>query len=176
MYLPFSNFNNSLPFLQVRSERRRRNHQSDPDEPRHATPPPPFTPTGPSLDGPPFEEVVTLSYPGPPGSQVRPPSLSPVTPPMVLPHPGPPRSHRFSDPSTRTQAPSNPYPSHRLAMPPDNTSRLFPTSAITRVEFDPQMAYANGRNANASIQGGASSFYKQVNLIHHLLSVLKACV
>jgi hypothetical protein len=46
-------------------------------------------------------------------------------------------------------------------MQPDIPSRLIPASTITRVEFDPQMAYSpNGRNGNhSSIQGGPSAFY-----------------
>jgi len=146
------------------SDRRRRNHNPDrdfPEEPREATPPPPFTATGPSLDGPPFDEVVTMSYHGPDTStQIRRASLSPpLTQPIA-----PGRSHRFSDPQlqTQSQAPPNPYYSHRPAsMQPDFPSRLIPASAITRVEFDPQMAYApNGRNGNhTSIHGGASAFY-----------------
>ncbi|KAI9467208.1 hypothetical protein BJY52DRAFT_1237064 [Lactarius psammicola] len=150
------------------SERRRRNHYPDRDfqsEPRLATPPPPFTATGPSLDGPPFEEVVTLPYPGPPADSTQPrsPSLSRVTQPVTplqLPSPGP--SPRFSDPQIQTQALSNPYHSHRRApAPPDIPSRLIPASTITRVEFDPQMAYSpNGRNGNHTpVQGGASAFY-----------------
>ncbi|KAF8265121.1 hypothetical protein EI94DRAFT_1804838 [Lactarius quietus] len=87
------------------SDRRRRNHQADRDfhsEHRLATPPPPFSATGPSLDGPPFEDVVTLSYQTPPDSQVRPPSFSPGPPPIAplrLPSPGPSQSQRFSAPS-----------------------------------------------------------------------------
>ncbi|KAH9045217.1 hypothetical protein EDB85DRAFT_7864 [Lactarius pseudohatsudake] len=154
------------------SERRRRNRHPDPDclsEDRLATPPPPFTATGPSLDGPPFEDVVTLSYPGPQAvpTQPQPPPLSRVTQPIAplrLPSPGPGPSPRFSDPQTQTQtqAPSNPYHSRRLApAPPNIPSRLVPSSTITRVEFDPQMAYSpNGRNGNNSaVQGGASAFY-----------------
>lgn len=145
-------------------ERRRRNHRSDREYPseRLATPPPPFSATGPSLDGPPFEDVVTLSYYAPPDSQGRPPSLSPVTQPAPLRLPSPGPSQRVPDPPTRPHAHSNPYRSHRQVAPPPNIpSGLRPSSAITRVEFDPQMAYwPNGRNGNnASIQGGASSFY-----------------
>ena len=154
-------------FSQTRSsERRRRNQQSDPDYPdRLATPPPPFSATGPSLDGPPFEEVVTMSYDAPPpDSQLRPPSLSPVTQPAPLRLASPGPSQRYPDPSTRRQTHTNPYQPHRMAPPPPNIpSRLTPSSAISRLEFDPQMAY--GRNGgHSSIQGGgASSFYKQVD-------------
>ncbi|KAI9447847.1 hypothetical protein H4582DRAFT_31137 [Lactarius indigo] len=156
------------------SERRRRNHHPDRDFPsgdRLATPPPPFTATGPSLDGP--QTAPT---------QPRPPSLSRVTQPIAplrLPSPGPGPSPRFSDPQTQNQAPSNPYHSQRLApAPPDIPSRLIPASTITRVEFDPQMAYSpNGRNGNHSaVQGGASAFYKQVNPSRHSLRVLNTCV
>ncbi|KAH8988571.1 hypothetical protein EDB92DRAFT_1871282 [Lactarius akahatsu] len=164
------------PMKNRSSERRRRNRHPDPDflsEDRLATPPPPFTATGPSLDGPPFEDVVTLSYPGPGPqavpTQPQPPSLSRMIQPIAplrLPSPGPGPSPRFSDPQTQTQtqnqAPSNPYHSQRLApAPPNIPSRLIPSSTITRVEFDPQMAYSpNGRNGNNSaVQGGASAFY-----------------
>ncbi|KAH9076983.1 hypothetical protein EDB83DRAFT_2671688 [Lactarius deliciosus] len=160
------------PMKNRSSERRRRNRHPDPDflsEDRLATPPPPFTATGPSLDGPPFEDVVTLSYPGPGPqavpTQPQPPLLSRVTQPIApvrLPSPGPGPSPRFSDPQTQNQPPSNPYHSQRLApAPPNIPSRLIPSSTITRVEFDPQMAYApNGRNGNNSaVQGGASAFY-----------------
>ena len=117
---------------------------------------------------------MTISYHEPdPSTQTRRASLSPpVTQPIA-----PGRSQRFSDPQiqTQTQAFQNPYHSHRLAsMQPDIPSRLVPVSTITRVEFDPQMAYSpNGRNGNhTSVQGGPSAFYKQVNPTHHLLSVL----
>lgn len=180
-YLPYSS---SIPqkfnefSLQTRSsDRRRRNHNADrdfPSEPREATPPPPFTPTGPSLDGPPFDEVVTMSYRAPdPPTQNRRASRSPVTHPIA-----PGRSQRFSDPQIQTQfqaPPPNPYDSFRRPpVQPDIPSRLIPSSTRTRVEFDPQLAY--GRNSNNATVQGASSFYKQVNPTHHLLSILKRCV
>ncbi|KAI0306984.1 hypothetical protein B0F90DRAFT_1684050 [Multifurca ochricompacta] len=154
------------------SERRRRNAQPDRElfsEPRIVTPPPPFTATGPSLDGPPFEEVV-LSYhvqdsqaasllepPHPPPPQPRSLPVSRTTQPVALVHPP---SQRFSDP--QAQASSNPYPSRRIIpVQSDASPRPNPVSTITRVEFDPQMAYSpyGGIGHHTSIQGGPSAFY-----------------
>jgi hypothetical protein len=109
-----------------------------------------------------------MSYHGsPPDSQIGPPSFSPVPQPAPLRLPSPGPSQRFPDPPTRPPAHPNPYHSRRMEQPPpppNIPSRLRPPSAITRVEFDKQMAYwPNGRNGNSSsTQGGASSFYKQV--------------
>ncbi|KAI0303886.1 hypothetical protein BC826DRAFT_980190 [Russula brevipes] len=134
--------------------------------PRADTPPPPFTATGPSLDGPPFEEVVQLSYNGsdsqaaspiepsyspPPRSPPPPPRFQPVEPLRV------PRQ-RLSD--SRLQAPPNPFPPRR-STPILSDLRPNPTSAITRVEFDPQTAYSpyGGVGNHTTIQAGAAAFY-----------------
>jgi len=119
-------------------------------EDRSASPPPPFTATGPSLDGPPFEEVVTLSYHGtdsldpyprsPQSPTQAPPMLQPVEPLRL-------RSNRTS---------SNRYPSHQQISPRPNLP-----SGIARVEFDPQMAYSpySGVGNHTSIREGALAFY-----------------
>ncbi|KAI0254896.1 hypothetical protein BJV78DRAFT_1183723 [Lactifluus subvellereus] len=166
------------PMKSKNPERRRRSPQHDrdfPSEHRVATPPPPFTPTGPSLDGPPFEEVVRLSYNGsgsrdtspleppyPPSPRSRPLSQTsqPVAPLRVSPH-------RFSDPQTHTV--SNPHPFYRpTPIRPDVPLLPNPTSTITRVEFDPQMAYSRYGDVgnHTSIQAGATAFYNHAVAAH----------
>ncbi|KAI9513205.1 hypothetical protein F5148DRAFT_1156948 [Russula earlei] len=156
------------------SERRRRNPRPDDEyasEHRAVTPPPPFTPTGPSLDGPPFEDVVLMSYDGSDsqaGSPLEPsypppPSSPPPLPPpqMQLPPPVEPlrvSTRRVSDPQMHNL--SNPYPPRRPS-PMDVRPKPSPTSTITRVEFDPQMAYSpyGCMGNHTSLQTGASAFY-----------------
>ncbi|KAH9965744.1 hypothetical protein BC827DRAFT_1179509 [Russula dissimulans] len=147
------------------SERRRRNPRPDDEyahEPRVVTPPPPFTPTGPSLDGPPFEEVVRMSYDGSDSQAASPIQLSyqlpprspPPLPMQMLPPVEPLRlaPHRLSDSQI------NPYPPPRPS--PMLDIRPNPTSTITRVEFDPQMAYSPyGRMGNHTSLQGATAFY-----------------
>jgi hypothetical protein len=178
-----SNSSNS-PYLQTRSsERRGRNPRPDDEyssEHRAMTPPPPFTPTGPSLDGPPFDHVVRMSYdesdsqaasPLEPAYSPRARS-SPPPPPQVLRPVEPLRlqtnRNRHSD--SHIQTPHNPFPYHRTSpILPDVQPRPIPTSTITRVEFDPRMAYSSsgGVGDHAAIQAGAAAFYKQVDSIHH---------
>ncbi|KAI0265199.1 hypothetical protein BC834DRAFT_198528 [Gloeopeniophorella convolvens] len=139
-----------------------------PLEGRNATPPPPFTPTGPSLDGPPFEEVVRLSYQGP-DSRAASPLGSPQhlrsrqlqLPPVTQPEANP-RRPAHSHSSSQARISSIPYSSHRLTPTPSNVyPRPNPASTITRVEFDPKMAYSPyGRmDEHTSAPGGASMFY-----------------
>ncbi|KAH9977591.1 hypothetical protein BGW80DRAFT_1249345 [Lactifluus volemus] len=150
------------------SDRRRRNPQHDPEFPRSVTPPPPFTPTGPSLDGPPFEEVVGLPYrysglDSHTSSPLDPPLSPPRSAPLQTTQPvAPLRSpnHRFSDPHIPTTADT--YASHRpRSVLPDVSPGPNPSSMVTRVEFDPQMAYSpyGGMVNHTSMQAGATAFY-----------------
>jgi hypothetical protein len=173
-----------LPSLQTRSsERRGRNPRRDdeyPSEHRAVTPPPPFTPTGPSLDGPPFEDVVRMSYDESDSQSASPlePAYSPPTRPAPPPPPQllqpveplrlPPNRNRHSDSHIRTPTSPDPYrrPSPTLS---DVHPRLNPASTITRVEFDPRMAYSSsgGVGDHAAVQAGAAAFYKQVDSTHY---------
>ncbi|KAH9994125.1 hypothetical protein BJV74DRAFT_358601 [Russula compacta] len=154
------------PMKSKSSERRRRNPESDHDfssEPRVVTPPPPFTATGPSLDGPPFEDVVRLSYDRPDSQAASP--IEPSYPPLTR---SPPPSQSLQPVEPLRLPPhrltsSNFHPSHRFSPIPPNTPPRPNLATITRVEFDPQMAYSQygGRTGNhTSMQVGATAFYK----------------
>lgn len=177
--MPFSgSISLTLSQLQTKSaERNRYNPQRDDGhsaEDRVATPPPPFTPTGPSLDGPPFEEVVRLDYvesesqaASPLEPTYSPPAHSPPThsppPPLALQPVEPLRlpPNRRSD--SHLQTSRNPHPPRRpTPILSDIYPRPSPTSTITRVEFDHRMAYSsNGAAGNhTAIQAGATAFYK----------------
>ena len=154
------------------------------------TPPPPFTPTGPSLDGPPFEEVVRLSYDGSyhgPDSQAAspiepsypPPAHSPPPPPQVLQPVEPLRlpSNRNRHSESHLRSPSNPYPySPPSPILQDVYPRTSPASTITRVEFDPRMAYSSDGVNQAAIQAGATAFYKRVDPTHYYNVVSDFCL
>lgn len=181
-------FSGSIPLtlsqLQTKSaERSRYNTQRDDGhsaEDRVATPPPPFTATGPSLDGPPFEEVVRLDYVesesqaaspleptyyppahSPPARSPQPlPALQPVEPLRLPPN-------RRSD--SHSQTSRTPHPPRRPSpILSDIYSRPSPTSTITRVEFDHRMAYSSngGAGNHTTIQAGATAFYKSVDSTH----------
>ena len=161
----------SLTFFQLQTksaERNRYNPQrgdGHSSEYRVATPPPPFTPTGPSLDGPPFEEVVRLDYEesesqaaSPLEPTYSPPAESPPPPPALRPvEPLRLPPNRRSD--SHVQTSRNPSPPSR---PSPTLSDIFPRSTITRVEFDPRMAYSSngGVGNHTAIQEGATAFYK----------------
>lgn len=150
--------------LKIRTSEQNPEHEDD-----VASPPPPFTPTGPSLDGPPFEEVVGSSYYRRGSDSTATPILEPYPPsprsplpplPRVLPPVEPLRlrpNHRL--PNSELQIPSNPDSSHRPV-----SSRPNPTSTITHVEFDPQWAYsarnaAGGGGNHTPIRPDATAFY-----------------
>ncbi|KAI0832433.1 hypothetical protein BC628DRAFT_1346617 [Trametes gibbosa] len=121
---------------------------------REGTPPPEFTPVGPDLDGPPYEEAVVMSYdgpeleppeldPGPPAFDSLPQSYTPQPPP--LPQQAPPQppeaqhirphaAHAQSppiDPPTSTLHPNRPHVDHAQSMPPVPIVRTHdPTAAI----------------------------------------------
>ncbi|KAJ8472382.1 hypothetical protein ONZ45_g16671 [Pleurotus djamor] len=141
----------------------------DDDDEDRSLPPPPFTPVGPSLDGPPFEEVATLSYTGhesPPPSPLSSPyspvadlpaQQPPITQPIVqqpqIPSallPGPRTPSRGSNHQTRPPARQSlsPSPVVQTNIP----QRLRPASAISptrnvsssvapQIEFNPYVAY-----------------------------------
>jgi len=147
--------------LKIRTCEQNSEHEDD----RVASPPPPFTPTGPSLDGPPFEEVVGSSYLGhgpdstaTPILEPYPPSpRSPSPPRRVLPPVEPLRLRPNRLPNSQLQTSSNPDFSHRPISPRPN-----PTSTIARVDFDPQTAYSpyGGSGANHTrIRADATAFY-----------------
>ena len=157
MRSPYLLFSDSVALIfpiPIQTRSPERNSQPEDEFTLDSEPPPPFTPIGPSLDGPPFEEVVTLSYNGPvspaatPRSPPPPLYLRPVEPLRL-------RSNRLSN--TQVQTSSNPYPSHRQISPRPN-----PASTIARVEFDPQMAYSpySGVGNHTSAREGAMAFYK----------------
>jgi hypothetical protein len=164
---------------QTRSPEQNSHPEDELEEDRAASPPPAFTPVGPSLDGPPFEEVENLSYngrdsPAAPAFEPYPPSprsagsppLPPLPPPILQPvEPLRLRSNRHLNAQIQTssspypsqiQASSGPYPSHRQISPRPNHS-----STIARVEFDPQMAYSpyGGVGNHTAIRADATAFY-----------------
>ncbi len=89
---------------------------SHPDDLSVHLPPPAFTPEGPSLDGPPYEQVVRSSWPG---SRSRGPS---------------PHNRVSQTQQHATQRHYSQYPSHRLTVP----------TAISM--FDPSIAYHQESN------------------------------
>ena len=142
-----------------------------------STPPPEFTPVGPSLDGPPYEDApqpsgVVLTYvPG--DSRPASPLHSPVAAEAPLPHRSispsqfsPPQSYNTRrslppPPSPRSFS-SSPGPQNRgnhysLPTPPRTTPQATPrpvngynsktSYAIPRVTFDPRVAYANEKSS-----------------------------
>ncbi|KAI0068832.1 hypothetical protein BV25DRAFT_1817745 [Artomyces pyxidatus] len=150
------------------SERRRRNANVQPtpaielppelleDEERGSTPPPPFTMIGPDLNGPPFEEVVRLSY-HPPDSRAASPLSSPQrAPPRELPHFA---SRPLSSNSQHSSAPSvSPLSNRPVA------NRLS-SPMTSHVDFDPSVAYAKTTTYYPDAQRsqlepfGANAFY-----------------
>lgn len=145
------------------------------DDEDHSVPPPPFTPVGPSLDGPPFEEVVVLSPPEsiyiPPmiltfdGEDLPAPSTPPSPPPIIARTPSPLR------------IPSPPPQDHvyRHSMPavPNQGPRITPRPVTTynplqpkqpRIEFHSSVAYnkpptGQGRLVNPSERVDPTAFY-----------------
>lgn len=146
-------------------------HDVPPEEDDHDEPLPPFAPVAPSLEGPPFEEVVMQPPRIPPVSNVDSPPQSPLDsvdsdgPSEPQPYSPPPPSHRTSSGRSRTvsprqsQAPSVP----RVASVPASSARPPP------MRFDPSVAYAKQRTANLSVSEAeskepidASALYKYV--------------
>lgn len=161
----------------------------DSDEEDRSAPPPPFTPVGPSLDGPPFEEVASLSY-NASGSTSPSPLASPQSPVSQLP-PHSQVDHR----QTYQEPPPNPQPQPRtpsrasatrmsMPMPSVNNAapapRVRPTTAVPpprrlqlnqgpQIEFNPYTAYGRrsdlmSRTPPAQVID-ASAFYKYAFLL-----------
>ncbi|THH15507.1 hypothetical protein EW146_g4979 [Bondarzewia mesenterica] len=131
-----------------------------------ASPPPPFTPTGPSLDGPPFDDVVRLSWDGL-DSRAASPLASPQ--PSVtgdLPHVLP-RFDRSGPSATsiRHQHLSLPPPSrpiNRRGNPrPVTTDYTIPlghhATASSHLDFDPLSAYGKHQPDHAETPVASSS-------------------
>lgn len=127
----------------------------DSDGHDYSVPPPPFTAVGPSLEGPPFEEMDPLGFrPNPPPS--RPPSRAPSVPPSQL------------------RAPL-PIPN---AQPMLRVSRVEPAVGLdtgaARLSFNPAVAYNKHKAAQAvptdyhpPIQSfDAAALYKYVSAFH----------
>lgn len=154
-------------------------HRSDSIVSRSDTPPPMFTPIGPSLDGPPYEgPPVVLTYvPGDsrPASPLHSPpatqttfagapfshSRSGSTGRRSLPQPPQPQApQRSFSPSSFVQA----RPTHQSLpppRPPPSTGSPRPTTAYhpkpvysaPRVAFDPRMAYADAKSSPFDTHG-----------------------
>ncbi|KAF7432975.1 hypothetical protein PC9H_004919 [Pleurotus ostreatus] len=163
-------------------------HESDEED--RSAPPPPFTPVGPSLDGPPFEEVASLSYTA---SSSTPPSplASPPTPISQLP-PHNRADHRQTyqeSPSNLQQQPRTPSRASatRMSMPMPSVNnaapapRVRPTTAVPpprrlqpnqgpQIEFNPYTAYGRrndlmSRTPPAQVID-ASAFYNSAVSAH----------
>lgn len=108
----------------------------DDDDDDRSLPPPPFAAVGPSLDGPPFEEVATLSYHG---NQSSPPSPlnSPISPRRnPLPN-GSPTSPTYPRPPAHVQ---QHYPSqHPHMQPPGPTINHHHNPVRQSLPSPPQM-------------------------------------
>jgi hypothetical protein len=116
-------------------------------------PPPPFVAVGPSLDGPQYEDVVTLAYHGN-GSSPPSPLTSPVPVNSLLPIPSPPDQPVYSHTQPLVQhLPQEPVLSP-LSPPSINTHRMEPrpmastslnrpaqTPEIPHMDFNPSVAY-----------------------------------
>lgn len=139
---------------------------------REVTPPPEFTPVGPSLDGPPYESF-TMSYDGP---ELEPPDLLPPPPafdtlperytPRPSPQPSPQPDHTRPHPAHALSLPATtpsplltarPHVDHAQTLPAAPTSRVQPPPATNalkdyqpraklpgapRLAFNPQLAYS----------------------------------
>ncbi|KAG9218919.1 hypothetical protein CCMSSC00406_0000967 [Pleurotus cornucopiae] len=163
-------------------------HESDEED--RSAPPPPFTPVGPSLDGPPFEEVASLSYTAS-GSTPPSPLASPPTPISQLP-PHNRADHRQTyqeSPSNLQQQPRTPSRASatRMSMPMPSVNnaapapRVRPTTAVPpprrlqpnqgpQIEFNPYTAYGRrndlmSRTPPAQVID-ASAFYNSAVSAH----------
>lgn len=163
----------------------------DEEEEDRSIPPPPFTAVGPSLDGPPFEEVeVTLSYQadesGPPSPLTSPqlPTALPAAYPTftaTTPQPSsPPQQHRpqpdFSANHHRQSLPVPPLAvPHRVSPRPTTTYGPIHTqsSGVPQVGFNASVAYnkrggiPEQHTTQQPVQViDAAAFYKYVVIPH----------
>ena len=144
------------------------------------SPPPPFTPTGPSLDGPPFEEVVRLSWDGQ--------DSRPASPLSTVAHDHSPR-HDLRESSPDPMRPHHqslpllPLPgNHRVNPRPISTDYTtlharHQSTMSSRLDFNPLLAYSKHQldytdapASNPSHQ--AMAFYKYVRLTSEIDAVL----
>ncbi|KAH9853460.1 hypothetical protein C2E23DRAFT_728219 [Lenzites betulinus] len=128
---------------------------------REDTPPPEFTPVGPDLDGPPYEEAVVMSYDGP---ELEPSDLDPAPPAFdslsmsYTPQPPPPpqqappqadhiRPHAQSlppAPPISTLHPNRPHVDHAQTMPSAPPARQQPSSAAIPIKnYQPNAKYTS---------------------------------
>jgi hypothetical protein len=147
--------------------------------------PPPFSPMGPSLDGPPYEEVV-LSYSQHPDSRAPSPLSSPPVTTTSLPtHRPQPQFGAMVAPTSRPQTPraapqppssSRPHaqlpdiaplrPRHAQTMGPRPTTVYSVSSQVanTTIAFDPSSAYTKPSllkaNTSSTSAYNASAFYR----------------
>ncbi|KAF9268007.1 hypothetical protein L218DRAFT_1073379 [Marasmius fiardii PR-910] len=118
------------------------------DEEDMSVPPPAFTGVGPSLDGPPYEEVMRLSYNPPGGEQAFPrlpsPSWSPQAHDVPL-RPSSAATSIHSYPSqdlgvrSREESHNHPYPSTYSRQHANYVTRA--PAATPRMDFNPAVAY-----------------------------------
>lgn len=159
------------------------------EEEDRSIPPPPFTPVGPSLDGPPFEQVVLSYVPDRDDSQPPSPLISPVVAPAQLPSrsntPVPAPNSAPAPASTPAPVVQESQSYHRRSLPyipqshaPRPSPRPLTYSpsmkplqppAIPRVDFNSSVAY-NKRSELIEQRGNqypaqsvnAAAFYKSV--------------
>jgi hypothetical protein len=152
------------------------NHEirGDDDDDDASEPPPAFTAVGPSLEGPPFEEVV-LTYRGS-GSNPPSPLLSPQPTPFLN---GSNRHSRRLSPVPTLNTPQIPTRPHSIPSPPKEHLALGPRPFSTssgrsnqlisgsRMDFNHSVAYHKAGfeempTAPVPYGGTATSFYKSV--------------
>lgn len=148
-------------------------HHLPPEENLPNEPLPPFTAVGPSLEGPPFEEVVRLPPRLLPASNIDSPPQSPLDSVESDTLPDPPESsnRRGYGESYHLTSPRQLVAS---SMPP--TVSVPPSSHPLPMRFDSSMAYAKHNNVNVSSSEeepvDASAFYKYVHSSFRFLLTL----
>lgn len=153
--VPTPSENEAHPYQQER--------RSDEDEDDDDSAPPPFTAVGPSLDGPPFEEVVRLSYnPSIDSPTPQPVVQSPLPEPTIQlpPHEGYPLQSGWQQQRLQAQPARHSYPAPEF--PPQNNDGgpqrvpSYMTShkhapTMPRLNFNPSVAYGSGKRGSGGI-------------------------